>query len=106
LLADVESARPGLLLAAALFFVIRPAATLLALLPARLSAGQRAFIAWFGVRGVGSMYYLAYALSHGADPAAARTIADMTILVVAASIVAHGVSVTPLMRAYAARTRS
>ena len=69
-----------------------------------LSRVQRAFIAWFGVRGVGSVYYLAYALSHGVPAEAAQTLADITLVVVAASIVVHGVSVTPLMRRYSART--
>ena len=68
-----------------------------------LSRAQRAFIAWFGVRGVGSVYYLAFALSHGVPAEAARTLADIALVVVAASIVMHGVSVAPLMRQYAAR---
>ena len=53
--------------------MIRPAATLVSLYRAPLSRPQRAFIAWFGVRGVGSLYYLAYAITHGA--LGARTIA-------------------------------
>lgn len=100
LLAEVESPAPGLWLAAGLFVVIRPLATLVALVRAPLSRTQRAFIAWFGVRGVGSMYYLAYALTHGVAAGPARTLADITIVVVAVSIVLHGVSVTPLMRRY------
>ena len=68
-----------------------------------LSRAQRVFIAWFGVRGVGSVYYLAFALSDGVPAEAARTFADITLVVVAASIVMHGVSVAPLMRWYAAR---
>jgi NhaP-type Na+/H+ or K+/H+ antiporter len=71
-----------------------------------LSRRQRAFIAWFGVRGVGSVYYLAYALSHGVSAPVDRMLADTTLVVVAASIVLHGVSVTPLMQRYSARTRN
>ncbi len=100
MLADVESPSSGLWLAAALFVVIRPLATLVTLSRAPLSRTQRAFIAWFGVRGVGSIYYLAYALTHGVSAGPARTLADITLVVVAASIVLHGVSVTPLMRRY------
>jgi sodium/hydrogen antiporter len=67
-----------------------------------LSRPQRSAIAWFGVRGIGSIYYLAYALSHGIPRAAGQMLADTTLVVVAASIVLHGVSVTPLMRRYSA----
>jgi NhaP-type Na+/H+ or K+/H+ antiporter len=105
MLARVESAGPGLWLAFALFVVIRPIATALALLPTRLSRAQRAFVAWFGVRGVGSIYYLAFALSHGIDETLARPLVDLTVVVVTASIVLHGVSVTPLMQRYSARRR-
>lgn len=98
LLAGIETTTPGLLIGAALFFGIRPAATLLALAGSALSDPQRAFIAWFGVRGVGSIYYLTYALSHGVEGPVARTLADITLVVVAGSVLLHGVSVTPLMR--------
>jgi NhaP-type Na+/H+ or K+/H+ antiporter len=104
MLADIEVLGPGLLLAAGLFVIIRPMATLLTLFRTPLSRPQRAFVAWFGVRGIGSVYYLAYALAHGVAAPTARALADITLVVVAASIVLHGVSVTPLMRRYSART--
>ena len=65
MLAEIERLGPGVVLAVGLFVVIRPLATMLTLIRTPLSRAQRAFIAWFGVRGVGSVYYLAYALSHG-----------------------------------------
>ena len=102
MLTDIEVVGPGLWLALSLFVVIRPTATLLALSRVPLSRPQRAFIAWFGVRGVGSIYYLAYALSHGVSGPVARTLADITLVVVAGSIVLHGLSVTPLMQRYSA----
>ncbi len=105
MLADIEALGPGLVLALGLFVVIRPMATTLTLIRAPLSRAQRAFIAWFGVRGVGSVYYLAYALSHGVSAPADRMLAAMTLVVVTASIVVHGVSVTPMMKRYSARTR-
>ena len=100
MLAHIESAGAGLAVAAVLFVVIRPLATTITLWPLRLSRTQRAFIAWFGVRGVGSIYYLAFALTHGVSGPTARVLADITLVVVAASMVLHGVSVTPLMRRY------
>jgi len=102
MLADIEVVGPGLWVALSLFVVIRPAATLLTLFRVPLSRPQRAFIAWFGVRGVGSIYYLAYALSHGVPAPAGRMLADVTLVVVAGSIVLHGISVTPLMQRYSA----
>jgi NhaP-type Na+/H+ or K+/H+ antiporter len=101
-LADIETTGSGIWLAVSLFVVIRPAATLLALLRDPSSRTQRALIAWFGVRGIGSIYYMAYALSHGVPGPAARVLVDVTLIVVAGSIVLHGISVTPLMRQYSA----
>ncbi len=102
MLSGIEARAPGMWLALALFVVIRPAATLLTLGLAPLSRPQRAFIAWFGVRGIGSIYYLAFAFSHGVSGATAQTLGDITLVVVAASIVLHGISVTPLMQRYSA----
>ena len=101
MLADIEVTGPGIWMAVGLFVVIRPAATLLTLLRVRLSRVQRAFIGWFGVRGIGSIYYLAYALSHGVPAPAGRMLADITLVVVAGSVLLHGISVTPLMQRYA-----
>ncbi len=105
MLADIQQLRPGVWLAAGLFLVIRPVATLVSLHRTPLSKPQRAFIAWFGVRGVGSLYYLAYAITHGASAPDDRAMVDITLVVVAASIVLHGVSVTPLMQRYSRLTR-
>ena len=57
-------------------------------------------IGWFGIRGVGSIYYLSYAIAHGLGTPSAKELADVTLVTVAASIVAHGVSATPLMEFY------
>jgi NhaP-type Na+/H+ or K+/H+ antiporter len=89
------------MLAAALFLVVRPLATVITLSRTGLSPTQRAFVAWFGVRGIGSIYYLAYATAHGLATAEARVLVDLTLVVIATSIVVHGVSVTPLMKRYA-----
>jgi NhaP-type Na+/H+ or K+/H+ antiporter len=102
MLADIERVAPGVWVALGLFVIIRPAATLLTLFRSPLSRPQRAFIAWFGVRGVGSIYYLAYALAHGVPGPAARMLTDITLVVVAGSIILHGISVTPLMQRYSA----
>jgi NhaP-type Na+/H+ or K+/H+ antiporter len=56
---------------------------------------------WFGIRGIGSLYYLFYALNHGVPEALARQLVPLVLTVVAVSIVVHGISVTPLMQRYA-----
>lgn len=84
-----------------LFLVIRPVSVLIGLAGSRTSSTQRALVAWFGVRGIGSLYYLMYAINHGVEQSTADTLFAITLSVVVASIVAHGISVTPLMAIYA-----
>jgi len=86
-----------------LFFVIRPVAVLAGLAGAPLSRTHLAFIGWFGIRGVGSIYYLTYAITQDLQPDVARTLAMLTLSVVAVSVLVHGVSVTPLMARYERR---
>ena len=93
----------GALFLAALLLAIRPLAVWLGLRGAGLSGPQVAFMSWFGIRGIGSLYYLSFAIAFGVSGADARTLADLTLLVIAASIVVHGISVTPLMRLYQRR---
>jgi NhaP-type Na+/H+ or K+/H+ antiporter len=83
-----------------LFLVIRPISVWLGMLGSRSSGAQRWLIAWFGIRGIGSVYYLAYAVRYGLEPALAERIAALVLTTVAVSIVVHGISVTPLMRRY------
>lgn len=82
--------------------VIRPVSGWIALTPGKTGPGERAVIAFFGVRGVGSLFYIAYALEHGNFPAGERLWA-MVALIVIGSIVIHGISATPVMAALDAR---
>jgi len=88
-------------LAPLLFLVIRPLAIGAGLLGSRTAGVQRLLISWFGVRGVGSIYYLMFALQHGLPPEFAQPLTALTLGIVAVSIVVHGISVTPLMNRYA-----
>jgi NhaP-type Na+/H+ or K+/H+ antiporter len=90
---------------ALLFVVIRPASVLIGTIGSHSSHAQRRLIGWFGIRGIGSVFYLAYATSHGLDAELARTLAALVLSVVVASIVLHGISVTPLMLRYRRRAR-
>ncbi|MEO6895081.1 MAG: cation:proton antiporter [Caldimonas sp.] len=88
---------------ALLLLVIRPLSAAIGLFGSRTSRSQRALIGWFGIRGVGSLYYLMYAADHGLDKAMAAQMTALVLSVVVVSIVAHGVSVTPLMKLYKGR---
>jgi NhaP-type Na+/H+ or K+/H+ antiporter len=81
-----------------LVFVLRPLAVVLTI--RGLSDAQRRLVAWFGIRGVGSLFYVAYALQHGVQGLLAQTLISATLVAVALSIVLHGISATPLMRWY------
>ena len=83
-----------------LLLVARPASVMLGLLVSGTSMRLRGLAAWFGVRGIGSMYYLCYAIAHGVPPGLARELANITIVVIILSIVAHGLTVKPLLARY------
>ena len=85
-------------LALAFLLVIRPLAGWLALTPGKTGPRDRAVIAFFGVRGVGTLYYVAYGLEHATFPGEGR-IWGIAGLVVMASIVIHGLGATPIMAA-------
>ena len=87
-------------LAALLFAVVRPVSVAIGLAGAGVPASHRRLMGWFGIRGIGSVYYLTFAAQHGLPAGEARALADLVLGVVAASVVAHGVSATPLMRLY------
>ncbi|HKJ76581.1 MAG TPA: cation:proton antiporter, partial [Gammaproteobacteria bacterium] len=86
--------------AAFLFVVARPASVLLSLLGTRKPWRMRGMIGWFGVRGIGSLYYLMYAIEHGIPQDLALELIHVTLIVVTLSILVHGFSVKPLMRRY------
>jgi len=90
-------------LAAALFLVVRPASVFAGLAGGGASVVQKGLMGWFGVRGVGSLYYLTHAIGHGLPGDVARTLAELVVWAVALSVLVHGVSVTPLMDWYGSR---
>ena len=88
----------------ALILVVRPLAGLIALAPFAAAATRRAdrrerwAAAFFGVRGVGSIYYLAYAAGE-ADELAADWLWSTVAFTIVASVLVHGVLARPVMRA-------
>jgi NhaP-type Na+/H+ or K+/H+ antiporter len=88
---------------AALFFVIRPLSVVAMPWGGLLEGRQRLLIGWFGIRGIGSLYYLFYALNHGLDQSVATLCANLTLSVVALSILVHGISTQPVLARYERR---
>ncbi|PFG11483.1 cation:proton antiporter [Marinobacter sp. LV10MA510-1] len=81
--------------AAFLFFIARPVSVHLGLLGSKAPMDLRNMASWFGVRGIGSLYYLMYAIQHGLPKNVALELMHLTLVVVALSIMVHGVSAKP-----------
>ena len=102
----------GVLVALALVFLIRPAAGVVSLrlrprspdLPGGLARKEALAAAFFGVRGVGSLYYLAYAAGHEYFPEE-RWLWSTVAFAIVVSVVVHGVLATPVM-SYLERRRT
>ncbi len=89
----------GWLLVPVLLLAIRPAAVLASFAGSRLPRLEQFFIGWFGVRGIGSFYYVAVAIGAGVlSPAEAETIYWTVIACVGVSIIVHGLTATPARR--------
>ncbi len=80
-----------------IIFVLRPLAGLAGMIGAPATVGEKLTIAFFGIRGVGSFYYLAYGLNHGQFTDGDRLWTILSLVVIT-SIVMHGLTVTPIMR--------
>lgn len=93
-------AAPALLITALLLFVIRPIGAWVSTIGAPVHPATRWLFGWFGIRGVGSLYYLTYALGNGLRDETGELIAWITFITVAISVTLHGVSSTPLMKWY------
>lgn len=87
-----------------LLLVIRPVAVMIGLAGVKLSPKGKLMISWLGIRGIGSFYYLMYAIGYGLDEGLSRQLVSLVIWSIAVSIFVHGITATPLMR-YADRKR-
>lgn len=100
----------GILIALALVLVVRPVTAYVALAVAArdsdrdggLDRDERAAVAFFGVRGVGSLYYLGYATSHEHVPEEPWLWSTVAFAVIV-SVLLHGVTATPAMSRLDAR---
>jgi len=89
----------------AVLLVVRPLAVVVGMAGSSTTGLQRELIAWFGVRGIGSVYYLMFAETHDLYDGFTDQLLGLVLVTIAASVVVHGFSVTPLMRWYGRRAR-
>lgn len=94
-----------LLFVLVLLAIIRPASVIPVAAALEIERKTAAYITWFGVRGIGSLYYLFYALGKGVDAANGERLLAITLWTICLSVLLHGISVTPLMARYEARHR-
>lgn len=87
---------PEIALALIFLLVIRPLTGWLGLLGGKTGPRERTVIAIFGVRGIGTLFYIAYALQEGSF-AEGQQLWAVAGLVVTVSIFLHGISATPVM---------
>lgn len=88
-----------------LFLVLRPLACLPVLLVSGFSRFELGTVSWFGIRGIGSLYYVLYAVEQHLPAGIADTLISLTLTTIALSILAHGISVTPLLDLYQSRRK-
>jgi NhaP-type Na+/H+ or K+/H+ antiporter len=80
-----------------LIVVIRPVSGFLSLRGAPGRSAEHWVIAVFGIRGIGSFYYLSYAMTHADFPGVDLLWATVGFVVLV-SVVLHGIAATPVMR--------
>ncbi|WP_219405600.1 sodium:proton antiporter [Pseudomonas sp. Colony2] len=96
----------ALAVGAVLFCVIRPLSVLSIPWGSLLNRHQRGLVGWFGIRGIGSIYYLFYAINHGLVGTSSAVAVNLTLSVIALSIVVHGLSTQPMLAWYERRAQA
>ena len=89
----------------AVLLVVRPISVWVGMARSSTSGLQRELLAWFGVRGIGSLYYLMFAETHDLYDGFTERLLGLVLTTIAVSIVVHGISVTPVMKWYSKRAR-
>lgn len=99
----IRFAVPILLVAVLLIFIIRPIGAWISTVGSLLNPTRRLLYGWFGIRGLGSLYYLSYAFGKGLSGDIGEEIAWIVYFTVVISIILHGISATPLLTWYEQR---
>ena len=85
------------LMAGLLIFLIRPIGAWVSTIGGHFHPGTRLLFGWFGIRGIGSIYYLSYGVAHGIPEELVGQLRWIVYLTVLISIIIHGISATPLV---------
>ncbi|MEP1643026.1 MAG: sodium:proton antiporter, partial [Rhodopirellula bahusiensis] len=83
------------------FLLFRPIGVLLALGMKDIRFSQKVLISLFGIRGIGSLYYLSYAISHGLEESVANRLAGIVLTTITLSIMIHSNAASLMMQRYA-----
>ncbi len=83
-----------------LFGIFRPVAVYASLVRSPIKPIQKGLIAFFGIRGIGSLYYLTYAIGEGLDPEVAMRLGGIVLTSIAMSLFIHSNAATPLLSYY------
>ena len=83
-----------------LFFLLRPVAVAVGLAFSKVDLSRQALIGFFGIRGIGSVYYLCYAIDHDFVSQDAQLVADVTFAVIAYSLLVHTNAASVIMTVY------
>ena len=105
LLHRAEWSVEALAFVAVVILVVRPVAVWLGMAGSSTSGVQRGLLAWFGVRGIGSVYYLMFAETHDLYDGFTDRLLGLVLTTIVVSVVVHGLSVTPVMRWYSRRAK-
>lgn len=101
LLIDLRSFTWGALaIALSVILLIRPVAVFLGTSHSGLDLKEKIFLSWFGVRGIGSIYYLYFALNHSGTIAGRDLLINYTLWTILFSIFIHGISAKIILRRY------
>lgn len=87
---------PMIFIAIVILFIVRPVSGLLAFMGSDMPANRKWVVAFFGIRGIGSLFYLSYAL-YMADFPQSDELWAITILIITVSVLIHGISAKPIM---------
>lgn len=102
MLANQEFYARDLWLIPVLILIIRPLSVYIGT-PFIHHGSHKRLLSWFGIRGIGSLYYLAFAIELGLPEDMAKRISALTLSTIIASIFIHGLSAAPLMIRHARR---
>lgn len=90
------------LIGLAILLVVRPVAGLIAMIGSPQPWRERLLMSFLGIRGIGSIYYVAYAINHG-DFGSSERLWAIVGFIILASILIHGVSASPMLMRLARR---